>query len=139
MVYLDCIGVMDMLGAKIAGKTNDAIKSNGYKESSRKRAEDFTRKRGMAFDEVVMFMLTRFKNCTTATALRRFFESVLDAEAISQQAFSLARYKIKVSAFVALFILTVETMLGDCRKNWHGYRVLAVDGTKIALPDSKEL
>jgi len=136
LIILD---VLTLLSETIASKTNDTVNCVGYKEASKERVQDFTRNRGMAFDEVVMFMLTRLKNCSTATALRRFFNAVWESDAITQQAFSLSRYKIKVSAFIQLFELTVDVMLAGCHKKWHGYRVLAVDGTKIALPDDAAL
>ena len=58
---------------------------------------------------------------------------------MKQQSFSEARYKIKVDAFIRLFLLTVTAMLPECRDTWHNYRVFAIDGSKIALPDDKRL
>jgi len=129
---------MGMLNGQLVEGTKALVGNEGFKGSSTMRPEDFTRKRGMSFDEVVMFILTRLRNCSTCTALRRFFEKI-GSKSITQQALSLSRYKIKVEAFVALFVMTVEIMLSNCKACWHGYRVLATDGIKIALPDAKAL
>jgi hypothetical protein len=130
---------MTNLVERIGEATNDIINDHNFKESSRKRVQDFTRNRGMKFENVVRFTVMRLRDCSTSTALRRFFKKFIGTEPISQQALSLSRYKIKVQAFVTLFASTVEVMLGNCHKNWHGYRILATDGSKIALPDEEAL
>lgn len=56
----------------------------------------------------------------------------------SASAYSQARYKLKHTAFVELNRrAVVETLYGDgeYRRFW-GFRVLAVDGSKVALPDT---
>jgi hypothetical protein len=58
---------------------------------------------------------------------------------MSQQAFSEARKKLKWQAFQELFETTVEAMYQGVVKRWRGYRLLAVDGTKINLPNDPEL
>jgi hypothetical protein len=64
----------------------------------------------------------------------------LTAEA-SGSAYSQARYKLKHTAFIELNQQAVVDTLygdGDYRRFW-GFRVLAVDGSKIALPDSDDV
>ena len=56
-----------------------------------------------------------------------------------QQSFSDARAKVRVEAVAHLFNLTARTMTENCNKKWNGYRVYAVDGSKIALPTDKKL
>lgn len=56
----------------------------------------------------------------------------------SASAYSQARYKLKHTAFIELNRqAVVETLYGDgdYRRFW-GFRVLAVDGSKVALPDT---
>jgi hypothetical protein len=65
--------------------------------------------------------------------------SWLGAGTASASAYSQARYKLKHTAFVELNRqAVVETVYGDggYRRFW-GFRVLAVDGSKIALPDTQ--
>lgn len=119
-------------------RTSELIYSVCFKEASRKKPTDFTRDRKMPFEEVILFMLNSFK-CSTQSALRRFFTTLSKPLFMQQQSFSEARAKVKVEAFIQLFNLTVEVMRANCRKTWHGYRLLAVDGSKIALPADKKL
>ena len=83
-------------------------------------------------------MLMSFK-CTAQSALRRFFKDLGCKISMKQQSFSEARYKIKVEAFVLLFQLTVKAMVPECCLTWHGYRVLAIDGSKVGLPTDAAL
>jgi len=67
--------------------------------------------------------------------------SWLGTRTVSASAYSQARYKLKHTAFVELNRkAVVETLYGDgnYRRFW-GFRVLAVDGSKIALPDTEEV
>jgi hypothetical protein len=58
---------------------------------------------------------------------------------MSQQAFSEARQKLKWEAFLQLFEVTVEASCKGALKRWHGYRLLAIDGSKLNLPNDPEL
>jgi len=118
--------------------TNITLYDSGYKEAAKKKTTDFTRNRKMPFENVMLFMLFSLK-CSTQSALRRFFANVGKPVFIKQQSFSEARQKIKVSAFVILFKLTVNVMTQGCHEKWHNYRIYAIDGSKIALPSDKKL
>jgi hypothetical protein len=58
---------------------------------------------------------------------------------LSQQAFSEARQKLKWEAFRELFEITVDTPYQGEIERWHGFRVMAIDGTKINLPNDPPL
>jgi hypothetical protein len=62
----------------------------------------------------------------------------LGAGTASASAYSQARYKLKHTAFVELNAkAVVATVYGDGDyKRFRGFRVLAVDGSKVALPDT---
>ena len=124
--------------SQITDSTKTKVKCDGFKCLARKRPSDFTRTRSMPFEEVVWFMLMRFK-CSTSSALRRFFDKLEIGFPIRQQSFSESRYKIRHEAFIELFKVTVDTMLANCHKKWHGYRLLAIDGSKINLPQDAAL
>jgi hypothetical protein len=126
------------ISEKVIGLSSDEVHSGEFRDFAKKRSSDFTRKRKMSFEELVLFMLMSFK-CTAQSALRRFFKDLGKGVKMKQQSFSEARYKIRVEAFIRLFLLTAEAMLPECRKTWHNYRVLAIDGSKITLPDDKAL
>jgi hypothetical protein len=83
-------------------------------------------------------MIFHFKN-SISSALRRFFDKKGTETTMTQQSLSEAREKVNVSAFRLLFVDAVKTALEHRKETWNGYRVYAVDGTKIALPDNEKL
>jgi hypothetical protein len=84
-------------------------------------------------------MITSLKS-SSASALRRFFVSIgMIFTTMAQQSYSEARQKVKVEAFVRLLDESASVMLENTNAKWHGYRVFAVDGTKIQLPTDKKL
>jgi hypothetical protein len=105
-------------------------------ETARTKPSFFTRVRKMTFQGIVLFMLSGF-NTSAQIALNRFFKKILDQEeTMSQQAFSKARSHIDHSPFELLFRDLVQ--LRYCGEHeislLHGYQILAVDGSDIALP-----
>ena len=94
------MNLSQQLGEKVSGK----IFGSGFKDTARKRAEDFTRNRGMVFEELILHILTSLK-CSTVASLRRFFISIGLSLGIAQQSYSEARYKIRVEAFMRAFRL----------------------------------
>ena len=67
--------------------------------------------------------------------------SWLGAATASASAYSQARYKLKHTAFIEPNRqAVVETVYGDGGyRRFRGFRVLAVDGSKIALPDTADV
>ena len=127
------------LSEKILKLTKIYIHSNDFKDKARKKASFFTRNKKMPFEELIIFILLSLK-CSTASALRRFFIDIgKKSVTMAQQSLSEARAKLTVWTFVYLFKLTVKVMTEDCVNTWHGYRVYAIDGSKIALPADDEL
>jgi hypothetical protein len=121
-----------------AKKTGQKVYSGDFKNEAKKREQDFTRNRKMKFEDLMMYMLLSLKN-STATALRRFFVGMSMNVFMTQQSLSEARAKVNVWAFEELFSDTTETMIDYCHNRWHGYRILAIDGTRIQLPADKKL
>ena len=59
---------------------------------------------------------------------------------VSKAAFCQARKKLKATAFVELSQIVIEKFYqSDQVQQWHGYRLLAVDGSTVELPNSKEI
>ena len=58
----------------------------------------------------------------------------------SKTAFVAARLKILIPFFIDLFLFTVSLFYQDKRitKTWQGFRLLAVDGSAVIVPESKE-
>lgn len=115
------------------------IQSRAFLNNSRARPQDFTRDRKMPFFKLVMFMLNTAK-ASIQTRLEGFFESVTKEDTeMSQQSYSEARQKISYTAFPELFAYGVEVIYEGHYDTWHGYRLSAIDGSKMQLPDDRKL
>jgi len=115
------------------------VNSQEFLNSARQRSQDFTRNRKMPFALLVMFMLNMIKS-TIQNSLNSFLgkTSNLDIH-MKQQSFSEAREKIKWQAFRELFMAIVNLIYTGFYETWHGYRVSAIDGSKIQIPDDQIL
>ena len=81
-------------------------------------------------------------NESSQNALERFFIKLNSHSFMTQQAFSLARQKIKWEAFRELFDLTVNSYYREYKDEiirWKGLRVSAADGSKYSLPNDPPL
>jgi hypothetical protein len=87
----------------------------------------------MPFKKLIYFLLSMIKE-SSQNALERYFGKTGDIVHMSQQAFSEARQKIKWEALREMFEATVHALYGEGVKRWRGFRVLAIDGSKINLP-----
>lgn len=99
---------------------------------------DFTRKRVLQFQDIMTFILSLPKKNLTFD-LENFLEQLFPGTvpSYSKQAFSKARYKISWQAFQELFLSVTHLLLEQSPPAlWHGFRVIAVDGTTIQLPQS---
>lgn len=99
----------------------------------------FTRVRLLTFGVVVAIILRNGMKSLQNSVSEAL--SWLGLGTASASAYSQARYKLKHTAFIELNRqAVVETVYcdDDYRRFW-GFRVLAVDGSKIALPDTKDV
>jgi len=120
-------------------KISDKIRSREFLNSSRVRPQDFTRNRKMPFTKMVMFMLNVAK-ASIQIRLTDFFENITGEDmTMSQQSFSEAREKLRYDTFPELFAYGVEVIYEGHYDTWNGYRLSAVDGSKIQLPDDDKL
>jgi hypothetical protein len=91
----------------------------------------------MPFKKLIYFLLSMIKE-SSQNALERFFEKIGENIYLSQQAFSEARQKLKWEAW-ELFDITVEVPYQGEIERWNGFRVMAIDGSKINLPNDPSL
>lgn len=96
----------------------------------------FTRRRCLGFAVVVALLLGGFRSGLTAL-LDEFFQQLTGTleRQVTKSALSQARYKLKASAFTALneeVLVWAEAQQPAPR--WHGWRVMAGDGTTLRLP-----
>jgi len=123
---------------ELTNKTNELIESASTMEESRKKATFFTRAGKMGFTVLMYFMINTFSE-SCQTALNKFFKGT--ETHVSQQAFSKARNKFDHTPFLKLFRMTAEEMYtGEYEfDTFMGYRVSAIDGTTVGLPNSKNV
>lgn len=125
--------------AEATAKSNEKINEREFLERARKKPEDFTRNRKMPFNQLVLFMLNMIKS-SIQTCLDNFFENTGQEEVhMAQQSFSEAREKINWEAFRVLFRMIVDLIYSRYYETWHGYRLSAIDGSKIQIPDDQKL
>jgi len=116
----------------------EAIFGDSFRNLARKNPTDFTRDRKMPLEVLILYMITSLKG-STASSLRRFFINIGIVMTMRQQSLSDARAKVSVEAVEHLYNITASAMTEECKNNWHGYRIYAIDGTKVALPTDKKL
>lgn len=110
-------------------------------ETAKVSPHDFSRHRTCTLTEWLFFFL-QMKKTTVTFALSLFTQHLSkNIDSISSQAFSQARLKIK-----PIFFLQTLQHLNTCFyakkkmvNSWHGFRLLAVDGSKTLVPNTEEL
>lgn len=99
----------------------------------------FTRKRKLGFETLFLFLLRQYSYSlpiNIQTFLDEFPQSGISH--ISKQAVSKARKGIHVQAFQELLTLSSSAYykLSKSTRTWHGFYVLAIDGTKLQMPQT---
>lgn len=131
------------IGKKVCTVLKDKIHSADFRSVVRITVKDFTRNRKLTFDSMIILLLQKWMK-SLQLRLNEFFsqlQKVKDTATVS--AFSLARKKINHIWFIMLseaclklFYDLKENNIGY--KTWKWLRLLAIDGSKIILPDTKE-
>ena len=112
---------------------------SAFKTLHRWTGHAFTRVRSLTF-EVVLVMVLR-KSVKSLQNVVNEAMAWLGVGTVTASAYSQARYKLKHTAFIELNRkAVVGTMYadGDYKRFW-GFRIVAVDGSKIALPDTDDV
>jgi hypothetical protein len=121
-----------------AAKTRKLILSKAYANKARKHSSDFSRNRKMPLPQLTFFLLNKISK-STQNEIEDFFEMIKSEETMTQQAFSEARQKLNWEAVQYIFDESVEWFYECDYEKWNGYRVTAIDGSKIQLPSDNEL
>jgi hypothetical protein len=119
--------------------TRRLVADEAFKNRHRTTVKAFTRVRQLPFALIITLVLR--KSMKSLQNVVNEAMSWLDAEPVSTSAFSQARYKFKHGAFIELNTAAIVESVyadGDYRTFW-GRRILAVDGSKILLPDTEEI
>lgn len=101
----------------------------------------FTRKRKLTFEKLFYFLFHQSKKSLSIN-IEDFIENYpqLGISDISKQAVSKARKGICVEAFMVLLKETYQMFykMSQDIKTWHGYRIFAIDGTTLQMPQTEE-
>ena len=122
---------------------NKTLHCPGFIDRFRLRAKAFTRQRDLPLHRLVAFMLNLRKG-STEQELAEFFATLHElpvaAAVPSRAAFSKARKGLSEKALSHLNRLAIEAFRGGWSTPlWHGFRLLAVDGTTFRLPSGEAL
>ena len=123
------------LVGKTCQKVYDKIKSKEFVSCFRMRSKDFTRNRKAGLSDNMMMVLNKTGRGIRA-AVRAFIKVTQEeGSTYSQQAFSKGRMRIKWEAFKDIFSVTVNDCYSEYDyQTFSGYRLLAVDGSRLNLP-----
>jgi hypothetical protein len=116
----------------------EKINGRVFLEKARMRATDFTRNRLLPFVTLIYFLLSMVQE-SLKVGFRRYTEKTGTGVPVSEQAISKARNKLRWEAFEELFTDSVKFIYEGSYELWNGYRVWAIDGSKIALPNHPKL
>ena len=109
--------------------------------------KDFTRVRKQTFSNTLLFMMN-FLRKSLSLEIENFVKHVCSIKegklisAFSKSAFGQCRNKIKPAVFVHLnqtLVREFYTDNDDSVKLWKGFRLLAIDGSRLTLPNTEEL
>jgi len=122
-----------------AENLRDKLQSKEFIESARMGAKDFTRVRLLPF-YLVMIMILRIIKASLQLEVEKIFKILGSKQTPpTKSAFSQARDKIRWQAFAELFEDSVNWRYeNEVLIRWRGYRVCAIDGTKLALPVDRD-
>jgi hypothetical protein len=99
----------------------------------------FTRSRKMSFSDILCFFFD-LRRTSLRTRLNLYFKKA-GSDMISQQAFSKARNHFDHSPFEKMFrlLVSLEYSGEHALETWHGFHLLAVDGSYLQLPKTAEI
>ena len=115
------------------------IYSQEFLEHHRNSKSSFTRKRKMPFSELILFMLNLVKK-TLQKELTEFFLKFRKEKNITNSAFCQSRMNLNYTAFIELNDAMINDFYQNSKfKTWDNFRMLAIDGSRLQLPISKEI
>lgn len=114
------------------------IWSDFLKENGRMGIKNFVRERVLTFPVLLLFLINLAKK-SLQISLSSFLETI-DLPTITKQAFSKARKKLLPKAFILLNRKLLEEYYTDNEiSTWKGFRLIAIDGSDLQLPQKEPL
>ena len=124
--------------AKLVDFIKNIILDDDFVARHKKNKSDFTRERSLPFFNVVVFLLNLLRS-SLQNELDKFFHTLSDADVpvreVTASAFCQARKKLKHQAFIELNARSTDYFYNNFEAlRWHGFRLLAADGSTTQLP-----
>jgi len=116
------------------------LNDDSFKNEHRTASKFFSRNLKLNFVAVILLILQKSIK-PLQLVLNEFFKKLDNGTMVTKSAFSQARRHLKATAFVMLNQKAViDVLYGDdnYEKAW-GFRLLAIDGSKIHLPNTTEI
>jgi hypothetical protein len=131
------------LCAKLIDFIKEIIISPEFIHRNRISDNDFTRQRKLPFHILIVFLIN-FVRGSYQDELDKFFKAVnrfdVAQRVVSKVALAKARMKLKYQAFVELNQHLVHYFDKHFKPlTWHGFRLLAIDGSTTRLPHAKAI
>ena len=116
----------------------DYIWSDELKNQGRMSIRSFIRERTLTFPVIILFFINLAKK-SLQISLNEFCKAS-DILRVTKQAFSKARQKLSFKVFILLNRKLIEEYYSDnVYKLWKGFRLIAIDGSDIQLPQKEQL
>lgn len=117
--------------------------SEEFLSRHRQSPQDFSRTRLLPFPSVILLLMNLMKSALQVE-LDFFFKAILRADTaiheVSDSAFCQARKKLKYQAFLELNQEQMDFFYHHFpTRTWHGFRLLAFDGSTLQLPREEEI
>lgn len=129
------VKIIDELKKKLEEISNDAQKRNKYTVS----AKAFSRNRKLSFQTLVLLLINALKR-SLSIELMLFFEHFPQKAACTKQAFSKQRRKLSASFFHDWNQLLTGSFYAHSQyAKWKDFKVLAIDGSSVLLPDTEDM
>jgi hypothetical protein len=131
---------MQAIATLIINKTQAFCKDLRMIDRYRTDEKHFSREGKLSFGTTVQLLLSNMQHSTQVEIYKRM--KINDLEQVMVSSFCKNRYKIEADLFEDLYKLgvrTIEEEGQDVLAKWHGFRLRAIDGTSIQLPDTKSI
>lgn len=130
--------------AKLIDFLKDILYSQNFVDRNKESAKDFTRNRLLPFQTLFLYFINLPKG-SYQDELEHFFKALLRLDVpikfVSKMALSLARKKLKYSAFIELNRHLIDFFYKHFNntKKWYGFHLLGIDGSTLKLHKYKDI
>lgn len=135
--------LLSKLCAKLIEFLKQIIISPEFLSRNRQSEKDFTRNRKLAFHHLIAFLIN-FVYGSYQDELDKFFKTLFRLDVarrwVSKVALCRARMKLKFEAFIELNQHLIHYFEKHFKpRTWHGFRLLAIDGSTTRLPLTQDI